>query len=135
FTDVMHVDDQPLCTSDFLALVSGREASVRREMRFITASGELVWMQAYAQPVHDATGRIEGVTGTLNDVTDRRLAGDRLTEQLTFIHTLVESIPIPVYVKDHERRYVRLNRAYAELFGIPAERLLGHRVEEAHNPP
>jgi two-component system sensor histidine kinase/response regulator len=135
FTDVMHEDDQPLCTSDFLALVSGREASVRREMRFITASGQLVWMQAYAQPVHDASGRVEGVTGTLNDVTERRLADDRLAEQLTFIHTLVESIPIPVYVKDHERRYVRVNRAYSDMFGIPAERLLGHRVEEAHNPP
>lgn len=59
----------------------------------------------------------------------------RLTEQLRFIDTLVESIPIPIYVKDRERRYVRVNRAYCEMFGIPRELLVGRTVEESHAPP
>ena len=135
FTDVMHAEDQPLCAADFSDLVSGRRASVQREMRFITVSGELVWMEAYAQPLVGDGGRIEGVTGTLNDVTERRRAADRLTEQLAFIDTLVESIPIPIYVKDRERRYVRVNRAYCDLFSLPSERLLGRTVEESHTAP
>ena len=59
----------------------------------------------------------------------------RLTEQLRFIDTLVESIPIPIYVKDRERRYVRVNRAYCEMFGIPSDRLVGRTVEESHAAP
>jgi len=135
FIDVMHADDQPLCAADFVDLVSGRRPSAQRVMRFITTAGQVVWMEAFAQPVLDASGRIEGVTGTLNDVTERKLAADRLSEQLTFIDTLVESIPIPVYVKDRERRYVRVNRAYCEFFGIAKERLLGRTVEESHTAP
>ncbi|HEX6704761.1 MAG TPA: PAS domain S-box protein [Albitalea sp.] len=135
FTDFMHPDDQPLCTADFLDLVSGQRASAQREMRFVTTRGEVVWMEAFAQPVHDTAGRIEGVTGTLNDITGRRQAADRLTEQLAFIDALVESIPIPIYVKDHQRRYVRVNRAYCEMFGLPRERLIGRTVEESHTAP
>ena len=135
FTDVVHADDQPLCVADFFDLVSGNRSLVQREMRFLTTAGQLVWMEAFAQPIYDADGRIEGVTGTLNDITERKQAADHLTEQLTFIDALVESIPIPIYVKDRERRYVRVNRAYCEMFGIPSDRLLGRTVEESHNAP
>ncbi len=135
FVDVMHPDDKAMCTADFIALATGERTSVQREMRFITTSGQVVWMEAFAQPVYDAAGRIEGVTGTLNDITERKQAADRLTEQLTFIDTLVESIPIPIYVKDRERRYVRINRAYCEMFDMPADRLLGRRVEDSHHAP
>jgi len=74
FVDVMHADDQPLCVADFVDLVTGKSTLVQREMRFMTTSGKVVWMEAYAQPVYDAAGRIEGVTGTLNDITERKEA-------------------------------------------------------------
>jgi len=135
FIDVMHADDQAPCVADFIDLVGGKRSSVQREMRFITTSGEVVWMEIYAQAVLDAGGRIEGVTGTLNDITERKRAADRLTEQLTFIDTLVESIPVPIFVKDRARRYVRVNRAYCELFGLSADLLLGRTIEESHRPP
>ena len=72
-------------------------------------------------PLFDAAGNIDGVAGTLNDVTERRLAGERLNEQLAFIATLVDSIPIPVYVKNRERRLTRVNRAYCEFFDVAPE--------------
>jgi PAS domain S-box-containing protein len=74
FTDVMHADDQPLCVADFTDLATGRRTFVQREMRFVTTGGKVVWMEAYAQPLHDSAGRIEGVTGTLNDITERKEA-------------------------------------------------------------
>jgi PAS domain S-box-containing protein len=134
-TDFIHPDDQAVCVEDFNELAAGRKPYCRREMRYFTVTGALVWMEAYAQSVFDANGQLEGVTGTLNDITERKQAADRLTEQLTFIDTLVESIPIPIYVKDRERRYVRVNRAYCEFFGIPTERLLGKTVEDSHTAP
>jgi two-component system sensor histidine kinase/response regulator len=63
------------------------------------------------------------------------LATGRLGEQLTFIDTLFESIPIPIYVKDRALRYVRVNRAYADMFGIAPERLLGRTIEESRDTP
>ena len=134
-SEFLHPDDRQQCADDFCALISGQAPHRQREMRCVTIAGEVVWMEGYAQPVLDAAGRIEGVTGTLNDVTERREAAERLNEQLTFIDTLVESVPIPIYVKDRQRRYVHVNRAYCDFFGIPRERLLGSTVEDSHTAP
>jgi PAS domain S-box-containing protein len=133
--DVVHADDQAMCSAQLADLLSARRSSVRCEMRFITAGGEVVWMEAYAQPVHDVAGRIEGASGTLNDITERKRAADRLTEQLAFVDTLVESIPIPIFVKDRDRRYVRVNRAYCEMFGLAPEQVIGRTLEQSHGPP
>ncbi|HJV59599.1 MAG TPA: PAS domain S-box protein [Albitalea sp.] len=135
FADAVHPQERPLCVADFQELMAGRRNTVQREMRFYTRGGHPVWMETYAQAVMDASGRIEGMSGTLNDITERKLAGDRLTEQLTFIDTLVESIPVPIYVKDRERRYVRVNRAYCEMFGVAAQRLLGRTLDDARASP
>ncbi len=135
FTEFLHADDRPHCVADFIELVSGTRASAEREMRFITAGGKTVWMQAFAQPVFDSTGRIEGVSGTLNDITERRLAAERLSEQFAFVDALFENIPIPAFVKDCEQRFVRVNRAYCELFGLTPERLIGRRLTQAHVGP
>ncbi len=132
--DVMHADDQAACSAQMLDLISDRRSSVRCEMRFVTAGGTLVWMEGHAQPVFDLAGRVEGVSGTLNDITERKRAADQLTEQLTFIDTLVESIPIPIYVKDRDRRYLRVNRAYCEMFGVPPEQVIGRTLEQSHGP-
>ena len=134
-TDFMHDDDKSVCVADFTDLVSLAKPYCRRELRYVTRSGELVWMEAYAQSVFDAEGRLEGVTGTLNDISERKRAADRLTEQLAFVDALVENIPIPIYVKDKQRRYVRVNRAYSEFFGTPPPLLLGQKVEQWHPPP
>ncbi|HMC17394.1 MAG TPA: response regulator [Albitalea sp.] len=124
-TDFMHPDDQRQCADDFHALVGGSVPNCRRELRYITTAGAVVWMEGYAQPLFDAAGNIDGVAGTLNDVTERRLAGERLNEQLAFIATLVDSIPIPVYVKNRERRLTRVNRAYCEFFDVAPEDVIG----------
>jgi two-component system sensor histidine kinase/response regulator len=124
-TDFMHADDQRQCADDYHALINGRVPFVRRELRYITTTGAVVWMEAYAQPLFDAAGRIEGVSGTLNDVSERRQAAEQLNEQLAFIATLIESIPIPVYVKNRERRLTRVNRAYCEFFDVSPAQVLG----------
>ncbi|MBW8828461.1 MAG: response regulator [Burkholderiales bacterium] len=98
-------------------------------------SGELFWVQSTIVPFVDAFGSISKFIAICTDVSERKFVADKLTEQLAFIDSLVESIPVPIYVKDRERRYVRVNRAYCEMFGIPSERLIGRTVEDAHTAP
>ena len=131
-TAFIHPDDQAQCMADLAALVSGAKPYCRREMRYTTQAGEPIWMEAYAQSVFDSAGRFEGVTGTLNDVSERKQAADALSEQLAFIDALVECNPIPLFVKNREGRYLRVNPAYTAYFGVPAEHFLGHNVDESH---
>ncbi len=101
----------------------------------LAKDGHHFWVQATIAPVKDATGRVVKFVSICTDVTELKHVTDGLNEQLAFIAALVESIPLPIYVKDRERRYVRVNRAYCDMFDVLPERLLGKRVEESHAAP
>src|SRR5258706_7392513 len=45
---------------------------------------------------------------------------------------LLEGLPVPVFVKSRDGRYLSVNRAWEELFGIPRERFLGKRVRDLY---
>ena len=79
-SEFMHPDDQAQSADDYHALLTGRVPFLRRELRFLTSTGTLLWMEAFAQPVVDAAGRIDGVSGTLNDITERRQTAERLQQ-------------------------------------------------------
>ena len=52
--------------------------------------------------------------------------GMRLVEQQALLHGLIDSLPDPVYVKDHRGLYLRCNKAYAEYVGVPPNKIRGH---------
>jgi PAS domain S-box-containing protein len=134
-TDVVHPDDWAECVGEFVALVRGARASVKHDLRVLTRRGELVWVEVCAQPIVGAAGRVVGVAGTLNDIHERKLAAQRIAEQVGFIDALIESIPVPIYVKDREGRYARVNLAYCDMFGLSREALIGSTVEQTHPEP
>jgi hemerythrin-like metal-binding protein/PAS domain S-box-containing protein len=49
-------------------------------------------------------------------------------EQLTFQQSLLDTIPYPVFYKGADSRFLGVNRAYEETFGISRDALIGRRV-------
>jgi PAS domain S-box-containing protein len=51
-----------------------------------------------------------------------------LRESEAFLNTLLDAIPIPVFYKDRNARYLGCNRAFETFFGATSERLIGKTV-------
>jgi PAS domain S-box-containing protein len=68
--------------------------------------------------------------GIIRDITDRKLQEKKIADNLSFVTTLVESVPNPIFVKDTSGRYVNFNRAYEETFQINREDMIGKTVME-----
>ncbi|MDD5171087.1 MAG: EAL domain-containing protein, partial [Syntrophales bacterium] len=51
-----------------------------------------------------------------------------------FLTTLLNSIPIPIFYKDRDGRYVGFNRAYEKFFGATKEKLIGKTVFDISPP-
>src|SRR5262245_25837427 len=51
-------------------------------------------------------------------------------ETFAFLQTAIDSLADPVFVKDLDHRFVAVNRALCELFGLPREALIGHSDPE-----
>ncbi|MCS5420617.1 MULTISPECIES: sensor domain-containing diguanylate cyclase [Psychrilyobacter] len=55
-----------------------------------------------------------------------------LKEEISFLETLLDTIPEPVYFKDKEQRYLGCNETYAGYLGIKKEELQGKTVYDLY---
>jgi PAS domain S-box-containing protein len=63
--------------------------------------------------------------GIVRDITERKQFEKKIADNLSFVTTLVDSVPNPIFVKDTAGRYVNFNRAYEEAFDIQREDIIG----------
>jgi len=74
----VHRDDCETLVARFHQLTSRQEETARFQMRVMTRDGREVWLDGFARALLDARGRVQGVTGTLRDVTEQRRAHEEL---------------------------------------------------------
>jgi len=60
----------------------------------------------------------------------RRLAEQTLAQQLSFQRALMEAVPFPLVAKDAEHRYMAVNAAFCNMFGLSRKALLGRTPQE-----
>ena len=87
--------------------------------------GQKLWLKIDVQPDQTESGQVTGFVGVITNNTESRLAAERLRESLALTDALFESISVPVVLKDLSGRFVRLNRAYAELMDDGSGNLVG----------
>ncbi len=90
-------------------------------------AGDRQWrlLETTRLPLRDAEGRVIGMLGLGHDITSRNRTQLELTESQQFLNHIVDTIADPVFVKDRQHRWVKLNRAFCEFIGHPLENLLG----------
>jgi len=73
---------------------------------------------------------------THEDVTERHRALKELERTRNFLDTVLENVPATIVVKDAgDLRYILLNRASEEFYGVPRERMLGRRSLDVFPQP
>jgi diguanylate cyclase (GGDEF)-like protein/PAS domain S-box-containing protein len=84
-----------------------------------------------SQPTPDG----EGWVVTHEDITERRSAEIERDRSQAFASTVIESVPTTILVKDaRDLRYVLVNRAGEDYFGVSRDILIGKRAEEIFSP-
>jgi diguanylate cyclase (GGDEF)-like protein/PAS domain S-box-containing protein len=118
---------------DAIRGVAASGAARELEVAFdgIRAQREHYFIQFVADPVRDGEA---GVLAICFDITARKRAEAKLLERESFLESLLDTIPIPVFSKDREGRYLHLNRAFEEFLGVPKERFVGKTVFETSPP-
>ncbi|MGA2407255.1 MAG: PAS domain S-box protein [Bacteroidales bacterium] len=76
------------------------------------------WVSTIKLPLTDNDGNIIGTFGISRDVTKRRLAEEELTQEQYLMRTLMDNLPDHIYFKDHESRFLRINKALAQFLGL-----------------
>lgn len=119
----VHRDDQPLLWQTFArALVE--PGNQRAEHRCITADGEIRWLRTSIQLVcvGNEPPHLQGVSF---DITDARLAQDRLRDQLSFTTAMAASLTEGTLAIDREDRITFINPVAADLLGCEPYQVQG----------
>ena len=75
-----------------------------------------------------------GIICVVRDITDRRRAEQSVQDKLHFIQVLITTIPVPIFYKDAEGRYLGCNSAFEEHICITREQIVG-RTDRDLVPP
>jgi len=77
------------------------------------ADGARLWIDTTKVPLVDE-GRVFGVLGIYEDVTERKLMEQRLWESTRMLNDVIDTIPVRVFWKDRAGRYLGCNRSFAQ---------------------
>ncbi|MDG1976600.1 MAG: PAS domain S-box protein, partial [Akkermansiaceae bacterium] len=79
------------------------------EPRVKTKRGDWKSFRVRGTPVRDGLGKVTRIAGSLIDISKRKEAERQLAEERHLIETLLDNIPMNVYLKDEESRFVMAN--------------------------
>ena len=94
----------------------------------IGLKGKRRWLESRGAPLLNGKGQTYALLSVTRDVTERKQWERRLQEQLQFLQTLMETIPMPVFYKDRNGLYQGCNRAFEDFLGTAKEQLIGRSV-------
>lgn len=125
----IHPDDRARVAAGWAEALERNQPSAA-EYRFVRADGAVTWVQGQAVQLRDSGGKLVGYIGTVADFTSRKAAEERLREREAELRLIATHAPIILAHCDAEERFLFVNRAYAERFGLAVEDVVGRSVRE-----
>lgn len=133
---LVHPDDQPGLQTQYQATLEADAGDLDCEYRVQQTSGDWGWVRTRGRVRdRDAQGRPAVAVGITVHIDARKQAevdAVRLTaclqDQNQLLNALLEAIPVPVFYKDRDGKYLGFNGAYEAFFGCKRSELIGKSV-------
>jgi PAS domain S-box-containing protein len=119
------------------AILSGLALPEIREYRLLRRDRRPFWGEVASSPLQDAKGRRTGLLLVCRDVSQRKDTELKLQQALAEAQRLrqaLDQVPVHVYMKDLQSRYVYANQLTLKLFGCSAQELAGKSDEDFFPP-
>jgi PAS domain S-box-containing protein len=111
-------EDLPIVQSVIQQLADGVSKHIISSNRNRTRNGQVIHCEWYNSVLHDAGGKMTSVLSQVLDITARKRAEESLHHEQTLMATLMKNLPDAVYFKDAASRFLRVNPAMVQRFGL-----------------
>jgi len=130
---LVHPDDHAAFDAAARDALRGSLPLLELNQRIMHADGRWVWIETHGNvTARDAAGRATRMMGTHADITDRKQLERALSNTLRVMQALLETLPLPVIIRDAERHVTLINAAWEQMMGIPRHEVLGKRLDSHH---
>lgn len=114
FQSLLHVDDWEAVQSWFAVCLSGRDPG-GIEFRVRATGGTSRWLLGYGALERNATGEPLSLYGTVQDISERKLAEERLHQAQNFSGAVIDALTEQIAVLDAQGVIVCVNQAWQDV--------------------
>lgn len=125
FQEVTHPDDLETDLDYVGQVLRGEVPSYQMEKRYFHKDGHVVWVLLSVSMVRGRDGAPLHFVSQIQDITARKQTELDLAANRRFLTDLIDAIPMPLAVKDDNRRVVLSNEANGRFHKRPAGYFLG----------
>ncbi|WP_405383508.1 PAS domain-containing protein [Maribacter sp. LLG6340-A2] len=95
------------------------------KLQIVTANGDEKWVMSGGKPIYH-NGELVGLIGTFQDIQEQVDADNKTLNNEKLLRTLIDNLPVNVYIKDTESRKILVNKAECDFLGVDSpEEILG----------
>lgn len=125
FVDGIHPDDRKRFLIEIGALTP-EKPNRNITYRFLSPTGRVIWLKSSGHAQFDEAGMMQKVVGMVTDVTELKLAEDRLREY----EKAVEVAEDMIGVVDRQYRFLLVNRQYLKMRNVAREQVVGSSISD-----
>jgi PAS domain S-box-containing protein len=100
------------------------------EIKHIKKDGEKIWCELVIKALFNSKGQLEGMLSISREIQIRKSIEQSLRNNLSFLQTLIDNIPNPIFYKDADLNYTGCNRAFEKFIGLERKKIIGRNVFE-----
>jgi len=127
YLDFVHAEDRTQARQQIDAMLEGRLSVLRREVRrYVRRDGSELWASVTVSLVRTATGEPDYFVGCVEDVTQQRLAHEKVALQARFL----ECVGQAVIATDLQGTVTYWNAFAEKLYGWSMAEAIGHHIIE-----
>ena len=134
FQDITHPDDLQANLEHQGRVLCGETPSYQMEKRYFHRDGHVVWALLSVSMVRGMDGTALHFVAQIQDITARKQTELELAANRRFLADLIDGIPLPLTVKDDNRRFVIVNEANVNFHHLLAGEILG-KLDSDFYPP
>ncbi|MFH7245217.1 MAG: PAS domain S-box protein [Spirulina sp.] len=128
----IHPEDRPRI--DAALLRERRGENFDQEYRYFTSTGQMRWLRSKAFPLRDDRGQVTRIVGTVENITERRLAEDALRQSETRFRRAFDHAPYGISLVSPTGQFVMANPKYCALLGYSEAELRQITFQDITHP-
>jgi sigma-B regulation protein RsbU (phosphoserine phosphatase) len=110
---------------EFIRVMEKHDVVTNFESRIYRKDGSVIWISENVRAVRDDKGTLLHYEGTVEDITEKKIAEQKIKDSETLYHSLVENLPQNIFRKDLNERFTFANTRFCQTLGKPLEEILG----------
>lgn len=120
---MVHPSDREFM-QDFFAQVLDK-GMVSSEHRILRPDNLVRWVRTRGKVIRNADGQAVRVDGLVTDITEQKLSEQELSKQKQLLGKIIDTLPLSIFIKDINSRFLMINTHCASNFGKIKHELIG----------